>query len=40
MTTALKILSQIANDLFERHMLRAAGRISARQELFSRCGLR
>jgi hypothetical protein len=34
MTTALKILSQIANDIFERHMLRAASRISATQHLF------
>lgn len=34
MTTALKVLSQIANELFERHMLRAASRIGAKQHLF------
>jgi hypothetical protein len=34
MTTALKILSQIANDIFQRHMLRAASRISAKQHVF------
>ena len=34
MTAALKIFTQIANDLFERHMLRTATRISAKQHLF------
>jgi hypothetical protein len=38
MTAALKIFTQIANDLFERHMLRAASRISSGEQLFSRCG--
>jgi len=35
MTAAFILLSRIIDDLFERHMLRAAGRISARQRLFS-----
>jgi hypothetical protein len=39
MTAALKIFSRIVEDIFERHMLRAASRISSGQQLFSRCGL-
>ena len=31
MTAILKFLRQIAEDIFERHMLRAAVRIDARQ---------
>jgi hypothetical protein len=34
MTAYIKYLSQIANDIFERQMSRAATRISARQHLF------
>jgi hypothetical protein len=34
MTTALKFLSQITNDFFERRMTRAAIRISANQTYF------
>ena len=34
MTAILNFLSQIADDLFERHMLRAAVRINARQQRF------
>jgi len=34
MTAILIFLSQIANDIFERRMVRAAVRISARQQLF------
>jgi hypothetical protein len=34
MTTALKFLSQITNDFFDRQMSRAANRISARQHFF------
>jgi hypothetical protein len=35
MTTALKFLSQITNDFFERSMTRAATRISASQTYFA-----
>jgi hypothetical protein len=35
MTTALKFLSQITNDFFERRMTRAATRISASQSYFA-----
>jgi hypothetical protein len=34
MTSTLKFLSQITNDIFERHMARAARRISAAENLF------
>jgi hypothetical protein len=34
MTAALKFLSQITNDFFDRQMNRAANRISARQHFF------
>jgi hypothetical protein len=34
MTAALKFISQITNDLFERQMNRAALCISARQDFF------
>jgi hypothetical protein len=34
MTDYIKYLGQIANDIFERQMSRAATRISARQHLF------
>jgi hypothetical protein len=34
MTTALKFLSQITNDFFERRMTLAATRISANQTYF------
>jgi hypothetical protein len=34
MTAYIKYLSQVANDIFERRMSRAATRISARQQLF------
>jgi len=36
MTAALKYLSQIANEIFESQMRRAALRISARQHCFLR----
>jgi hypothetical protein len=36
MTAALKLFSQIANSFFEVQMNRAATRISARQNFFSR----
>lgn len=32
MTAILNFLKQIAEDIFERHMLRAAVRINARQQ--------
>ena len=35
MTIALKFLSQITNDFFERRMTRAATRISASQSYFA-----
>jgi hypothetical protein len=35
MTTALKFLSQITNDLFERQMNRTATRISASRSFFA-----
>jgi hypothetical protein len=35
MTTALKFLSQITNEFFERRMTRAAVRISANQTYFA-----
>jgi hypothetical protein len=34
MTSALKYLSQITNDIFERQMRRAALRINANQHFF------
>ena len=38
MTTALKFLSQITNDLFERQMNRTATRIGASQSFFAHRG--
>ena len=35
MTTALKFLTQITNDLFERQMSRTATRISASRSFFA-----
>jgi hypothetical protein len=34
MTTALKFISKMTNELFERQMSRAASRISAREHRF------
>jgi len=38
MTAALKLLSQITNDFFERRMIRAAVRIRANQTYFAQRG--
>jgi hypothetical protein len=38
MTAALTYLSQIANELYERQMRRAALRINARRQLFPHHG--